>query len=93
MFNLDVAKVDRNVAHVAMATDVYFKCIFRIFHLFFQTYVLQVFHLDVAYIFTSVSDVCSKCFSCFHTYFASVSSGCFKSRSSVAASVLDACFM
>jgi hypothetical protein len=51
----------------------------------------QVFHLDVAYIlqwlhtcFSGVSDVCCKCFSCFRIYITSASSGCCKSKSSVA---------
>jgi hypothetical protein len=38
----DVAKVDRNVAHVAMAMHVCFKCMFQMFHLY-QTYVASVF--------------------------------------------------
>jgi hypothetical protein len=33
---------------------------------------LQVFRLDVEYVFVSVSDVCSNCFSCFRTYVTSV---------------------
>jgi hypothetical protein len=31
-------------------------------------------------VFTNVSDVCFKCFICFQTYVASVSSGCFKGK-------------
>ena len=57
VFYLDVAKVNRHVAYVAMAIHVCFKCMFQMFHLFFQRS-LQVFHLDVAY----VSHVCCKCF-------------------------------
>jgi hypothetical protein len=44
---------------------------------------LQVFHLDVAYVFTSVSNVYSKCFSCFLRMLQLFSSRCFKSRSDV----------
>ena len=42
VFYIDVAKVDRNVAHVAMAIHVCSKCLFKIFHLF-QTYVASAF--------------------------------------------------
>ena len=62
---------------------------------------LQVFHLDVTYIFThmkcfqvfltSVSYACFECFSYF-VRMSSVSFGCLKSRTDVAASALDACF-
>jgi hypothetical protein len=38
---IDVAKVDRDVAHVVMATHICFKCMFQIFHQF-QTYVASV---------------------------------------------------
>jgi hypothetical protein len=58
----------------------------------FSDVCLQVFHQDVAYIFVSVSDVCSKCFSCFRIYVASVSSGYFKSRFGVTTSVSYAYF-
>jgi hypothetical protein len=57
VFRLDVAKVDRDVAYVAMAIHVCFKCMFQMFHLFF-TCSLQVFHLDVVY----VSHVCCNYF-------------------------------
>ena len=103
-----VAKVDRDIAYVAMVVHVCCKLLFPMFHLFFQstlqvcllvccicfTHMLQVFYLDVAYVFqwfqvfsgvfASVSDTCFKCFICLQTYVANVLSGCFKSRSSVA---------
>ena len=41
MLYIDVAKVDRDVAHVVMAIHVYFRCMFHVFHLF-QTYVASV---------------------------------------------------
>jgi hypothetical protein len=34
MFCIDVAKVYRDVAHIAMTIHVCFKCMFQIFHLF-----------------------------------------------------------
>ena len=75
VLNLDVAKVDWDVAHVAMAIHVCCKCMFQMFHLF-QTYVASVLSgcciccsryilMLQVYIFnvSPVSDVCcSKCF-------------------------------
>jgi hypothetical protein len=43
VFRMDIAKVDRNVAYVAMAVHVCYKRLFPMFHLFFQTYVASVF--------------------------------------------------
>jgi hypothetical protein len=86
---MDITKVDRNVAHVAMAIHICCKCVFQIFRLF-SDLCLQVFHLDVAYIATTfqflgvfaiVSDACFKCFICLQTYAVNVSFGCFKNRS------------
>ena len=37
-FHIDVSKVDSDVAQVAMAIPVYFKSLFKTFHLF-ETYV------------------------------------------------------
>ena len=34
VFYIGVAKIDRDVAHVAMAIHVCFKCMFRLFNLF-----------------------------------------------------------
>jgi hypothetical protein len=101
VFNLDVTKVNQNVVHVGYT---------RMFEVYvpnvssrFSDVCLQVFHLDVAYVFTHMK--CFQVFFCkcfirmfrvfkmFRTYVASVSSGCFKSRYSVTASVSDACFM
>ena len=57
------------------------------------THMLQVFYLDVAYVFSmflsvlgvfaSVSDACFKCFISHQTYVASAASKCFKSTSGV----------
>jgi hypothetical protein len=58
------------------------------------TDMLQVFYLDVAYVwngfkcfscvFSSISYACFKCFICLQTYVVIVASGYFKSRSGVA---------
>jgi hypothetical protein len=64
MFHMDVAKVDADVAYVAMVVNVCCKHLFQMFHLFFPMYVasvlsrccicfthmLQVFYLDAAYV-------------------------------------------
>jgi hypothetical protein len=104
---VDVAKVDSDVAYIAMVVHVCCKLLFLMFRLFFRRckyvyfgrcvcfmHVLQVFYLDVAYVFcngflvflgvlASVSDACFKCFICFQTYVVSIASKYFKSRSDV----------
>jgi hypothetical protein len=42
VFYIDVAKVDRDVAHIPMVIHVCFKCMFQMFYLY-QTYVASVF--------------------------------------------------
>jgi hypothetical protein len=87
------------VPTVSSVLDVCCKCFIWMLQKYIK-HMFQVFHLDVAYIcngythvFFCVSDICCNrlkkdiccnCFSCFRTYVASVSSGCYKSRSSVA---------
>jgi hypothetical protein len=41
VFYIGVAKIDQDVAYVAMSIHVCFKCMFQLFHLF-QTYVVSV---------------------------------------------------
>jgi hypothetical protein len=64
VFHMDVAKVDRDVAYVAMVVDVCCKLLLLMFHLFsrhmlqmclfgcciYLTRMLQVFYLDVVYV-------------------------------------------
>ena len=57
LFHMDVAKVDRHVAYVAMVVHVCCKLPFPMFHMFFQTYVTSMFILYVAY----VSHICCDC--------------------------------
>jgi hypothetical protein len=40
---MDIAKVDRDVAYVAMLVDVCCKLLFSMFHLFIETHVASVF--------------------------------------------------
>jgi hypothetical protein len=64
VFYTDVVKIDRDVAYVATAIHVCFKCMFQLFHLF-QMYV------------ASVSSVCYKIrFGCC-IYICMVASVCF----------------
>jgi hypothetical protein len=58
---MNVARVDRNVAYVAMVIHVCYKLLFSMFLLFFHTYVANVF-IWMLHVF--------------HTYGASVLSGC-----------------
>jgi hypothetical protein len=75
MFHLDVAKVDIDVAFVAMATHVCCKCMFQMLHLF-QTYVTNISPGCCK----SRSRCCKNRFRCciflqlLHTYVASVCS-------------------
>ena len=98
---IDVAKVDRDVAHVVMAIHVCFKCMFQMFHLF-QTYVASVLsgccksttgcciyiHACYKHMFLSVS---YKCLQVFHVYVVYVCNG-FQVFSGVFASVSYDCF-
>jgi hypothetical protein len=88
---MDVAKVDRDVAYVAMVVHLCCKCLSLIFHLFFQIYVasvfvwklhmLQIFYLDIAYVlqrFSSVLCVFYQCFRCIFQIFHLSSDVCCK---------------
>jgi hypothetical protein len=72
VFNKDVAKVDRDIAHVAMG----YICMFQVYcSRCFICFIcmLQVFHLDVAKLDQDVVYIC-KYLRCFYTYVGSVSS-------------------
>jgi hypothetical protein len=43
VFHTEVANVDRDVAHVVIIVYVYCKLLFSMFHLFFPTFVANVF--------------------------------------------------
>jgi hypothetical protein len=76
VFCMDVVKVDRDVAYVAMVAHVCCNRLFSMFHLFFRrmmlvclsgyciylTHMLQVFYLDVTYVLQWFSSVFCKCF-------------------------------
>jgi hypothetical protein len=69
LLRADVAKVDQDIAYVAMVAHVCCKRLSLMFHLFLYMYV------------ASVSDACLKCFICLLWYVASVAFECFKNRS------------
>jgi hypothetical protein len=59
MFHRYVAKVDRDVAYVAMVVHLCYKLLFLMFHYVFQTHIAIYVYLDVAY----ASHICFyKCF-------------------------------
>jgi hypothetical protein len=71
VFQFDVANVDRDVAHIAITTHLFQVYVLNVSSVFLDVY-LQMFHFDVAYVFVSVLDVCSKRFSYFRMYVASI---------------------
>jgi hypothetical protein len=84
IFHMDVAKVDSNVAYVAMVVHVCCKLLFPMFHLFFQTYVASLFiwmlHMFDTYAckcFIWILHMLCNSFKCFLGIFVSVSDVCF----------------
>jgi hypothetical protein len=83
VFYMDVAKVDRDVAHVATVIHVCCKRLFQRFHLFFSNICCKCVYLDVAYVshisckcifFSMLHIFCNGFFKCFYN----VSYACFK---------------
>ena len=58
MFHADIAKVDQDVAYVAMVVHVYYKLMFPTFYLFLPDVCYKCVYLDIVY----VSHICCKCF-------------------------------
>jgi hypothetical protein len=65
MLYIDIAKVDRDVAHVVIVIHICFKCMFQIFNLF-ETNVASI--LSGCYIYMHVASICFKCFQMFYSY-------------------------
>jgi hypothetical protein len=69
---VDVAKVDRDVAHVVMAIHVCFKCISKMFHLFHMNVAIGLFGCckngSRYYIYMHVASICFKYFQVFYAY-------------------------
>jgi hypothetical protein len=75
----DVAKLDWNVAYVAVVARECCKRLFPMFHLFFQTYVVSCLS-ECCICFTHMLQMFFLSFQLFMTYIACISSGCCKSR-------------
>jgi hypothetical protein len=69
VFYVDIVKVDRDIAYVAMVVHVCCKLLFPMFHLF-SNVCCKCVYLDVVY----VSHTCCKCFICILRVFSMVSS-------------------
>ena len=54
MFYVDVAKIDRDVAYVAMVVHICCKLLFSMFHILFSTYVASVFLWMLHMFFTHI---------------------------------------
>ena len=65
MFHMDVRKVDRNIAYVAMAIHIRSKHLFQMFHLFVSTYVASVSIWMLHMFHTYVASVLSRYCICF----------------------------
>jgi hypothetical protein len=86
VFQMDVAKVDRDVTYVAIAMVVHVCCkhLFPMFYCF-RTYIVSVF-IRMLYMFhTYVASVLFRCCVClqwfsnvFQVFFVSISEACFK---------------
>jgi hypothetical protein len=81
VFYIGVVKIDQNVAHVAIDIHLYFKCIFKLFHLF-QKYIASVSSAccksrSGCCIYMHVASVCfSEVFSCLKRMFNVFLFGC-----------------
>jgi hypothetical protein len=69
VFHTDGAKVDQDVAYVAMVVYICCKCLFLMLHLFFQTYVTNVFIWMLHMFHTYVTSVLSGCCICLQLFF------------------------
>ena len=85
MFQIDIAKVDRDFAYVAMVVHVCCKGLLPMFHLYFLNARCKCVYLDVAYVshircmrvYLDVPYGCNG-FQVFSGVFSSVSQACFK---------------
>jgi hypothetical protein len=64
VFPIDVAKVDWDVAYVAMVVHICCKRLFPMFYLFFQTYVARMFIWMLHMFYTYVASVLFECCVC-----------------------------
>jgi hypothetical protein len=102
VFHADAAKVDRDVAFVAMVVLVCCKLLFSMFYLFFHTHIVSVYiwmlHMFHTYVASALFGCCVcftmvfKCFSCVfaigsHAYFK-----CYICLQTYVVSVASGCF-
>jgi hypothetical protein len=66
VLHIDVTKVDRDVAHVAIWLYTYVSSVGSKCFICFR-HMLQIFYLDIAKVDLDFAYIC-KCFKCFHTY-------------------------
>jgi hypothetical protein len=81
VFHTDVAKIDRDVAHVAIVVHIYCKRPFQMFHLLFQMYLASVLIWMLHMFHTHIVIVCSKyfiSFRCMLQVFHGASVSCFR---------------
>jgi len=64
VFYMDVTKVDRDAAYVASVSEACYKCLLKMFYLFFRRMFASVFLFLCCICFTHVARVCSNDFSC-----------------------------
>jgi hypothetical protein len=64
VFHMDVEKVDRDVAYVAIVVHVCCKLLFLMFHLFFHTHFASMFIWMLHMFYTYVASVLSGCCVC-----------------------------
>jgi hypothetical protein len=75
LFNVDVVKVDRDVAYVTMVVHVYCKGLFLMFHLFFDVCckcVLSEYCIYFTHVASVLSGYCvcfAMVFKCFQMFF------------------------
>jgi hypothetical protein len=77
VFHTDVAKLDRDIAYVAIIVHLCCKCLFPVFYLFFR-HMLHMFHTYVSSILSGRYVMFAIVLKCFSGVFASVSETCFK---------------
>jgi hypothetical protein len=68
LFYIDVAKVDQDVAYIAIVVHVCYKCLLPMFHLCFWMYVTSVFIWMLHMFHTYVACVLSGCCVCLQRF-------------------------
>jgi hypothetical protein len=69
VFHVDIAKVDQEVAYVAISVHIRCKLLFLMFQLFFQTHVAKCVYWILHMFHTYVASVLFGCCVCFYMVF------------------------